>query len=45
MSNKTLALNKSIIYFAKNTGISKITEVLMLKDIFPETTYVCALIY
>ena len=43
-SSHTIALGKGTI-FAKNTDISKIKEVLVLKSTFSETTHVCVITY
>ena len=42
---KVLFLQKMLIFYKKNTEISKIKRILVLKGIFSETTYRCVLTY
>ena len=41
----TITLFKGTIFAKKNADINKIKRVLVLKEIFSETTYVCVLTY
>ena len=42
---KVAFLPKNVNFLQKNAGVSKIKEVLLLKDTFSETIYVCVLTY
>ena len=45
LSYKTRKRNKTLIFCQENSDISKIKRVLVLKDKFSKTTYVCVFTY
>ena len=45
LNKGTIIDNKNAEFLQKNAGISIIKEVLVVKSIFSETTYLCVLTY